>query len=64
MKPFLAGLARQLAAPVLGRLGVVTGAYLVAKGIPADLADQTLTAAAVFMGLVWDCAVILARGGR
>ena len=59
MKAVLQGAARELAAPLLRRLGAIGAAYLVAKGIPSDIANQVTMAAAVLAGLVFDCIVIL-----
>lgn len=43
-----------IAAPLGRRLGTAFAAYLIAKGIPQDMADQVLTAGGVVLGLAID----------
>ncbi|KGE02477.1 hypothetical protein JL39_02835 [Rhizobium sp. YS-1r] len=40
--------------PILRRVGTALAAYLIAKGAPADVLDQLLTAIGVVLGLAFD----------
>lgn len=48
--------------PLVRRLGTALAVYLASRGVPADLADQLLTALAALLGLTAD--IWLATGER
>ena len=54
IKKFLTEVGRTVAAPLGRRLGTAFAAYLIAKGVPQDAADQLLTALGVVAGLTFD----------
>ncbi|TRL41906.1 hypothetical protein [Rhizobium straminoryzae] len=57
VKKFLIDVAWTVAKPVGSRLGTAFAAYLIAKGVPQDAADQLLTALGVLAGLTLDAAL-------
>jgi hypothetical protein len=62
MIDFVKGASRELAGPILRRLGAIGAAYLVTQGVPEELANQVAMAAGVFAGLAWDAVLILKTG--
>lgn len=58
----LKGAGREITAAVLKRLGAIIAAYLVAQGIPPELADQFALALAVVLGLAWDIGMLFKFG--
>lgn len=48
--------------PLLRRVGTALAVYAASKGVPSDLLDQFLQAAAVILGLAFD--IVLATGDR
>lgn len=59
MIKLVASVAKDMITPLAKRVGTVVAALLVAKGVPADTAGQTLAAIGIAGGLVFDVAVIL-----
>lgn len=54
MKGLAVEIGRNVAAPIGRRLGTALAAYLLAQGIPQDLANQVLLALGVIGGLTFD----------
>lgn len=59
MIKIVASVAKDMVTPLARRLGTMTAALLVAKGVPADTAGQTLAAVGIAGGLLFDVMVIL-----
>lgn len=51
-------LGRQVVPPLLRRVGTAFSAFLLAQGVPADLAEQLMLATGVVLGVGFD--VVLA----
>ncbi|UIB81428.1 hypothetical protein [Flyfo microvirus Tbat2_108] len=65
MIKLVASVAKEMLAPLARRVGTVCAALLVAKGVPADTAGQTIAAVGIAGGLIFDIAVIMIhRRGR
>lgn len=44
-------IAKQLAAPILRRVGTIAGTYMVTVGLPADLVGQWITISAALLAV-------------
>lgn len=53
-KGLVVEIGRKVAAPIGRRIGTAIAAYLLAQGIPQELADQVLVALGVVGGLALD----------
>ena len=64
MHTLLAGLAKEVATPLLRRVGSVVAVALVAKGVSSDQAHMLLESAGALLAVSFDVVVILVKRGR
>lgn len=64
MHKLLAGLAKEVATPLLRRVGSVVAVALVAKGVSSDQAHMLLESAGALLAVSFDVVVILVKRGR
>ena len=57
-------ISRNIAAPMGRRIGTALAAYLLAQGIPQDMADKLLLAIGVAGGVALDCIAYYVFKGR
>lgn len=57
-------IGRNIAAPMGRRMGTAVAAYLLAQGIPQDMADKLLLAVGVAGGVAVDCIAYYVTKGR
>lgn len=57
-------IGRNIAAPMGRRIGTALAAYLLAQGIPQDMADKLLLAIGVAGGIAMDCIAYYVTKGR
>lgn len=59
MSKLLAGLVKEVATPLLRRVGSVVAVALIAKGISSEQASLVLESAGALLGVSFDVAMIL-----
>ncbi|MEM5245113.1 hypothetical protein [Rhizobium phage RHph_X94] len=64
MGKLVAGLLREVATPLLRRVGSVVAVALIAKGVSSDQATLLLESAGALLGISFDVAMILLNRGR
>lgn len=64
MGKLLAGLAKEVAAPLLRRVGSLVAVALIAKGVSSEQATLVLESAGALLAVSFDVAMVLINRGR